>query len=163
MKAAVDASLCNGCGICEIVCPEVFRMSGGNETGLAVVRGEVVPEEAIRFCRDARDCCKPRAISLSDDETQPRFPARRTRLRVQRVAPGAGRDATGAGLANLVGGDVSLRRPLRGRESDPIFRCSQKPRTERTGLGKCQKYLVSIWARRTRAWPSWKAASRRSF
>ena len=73
MKVTVDPRLCNGCGICETVCPEVFHMTQAGGSLLAVVRSEVVPEEAIRFCRDARDCCRPRAVVLSDEETQRRF------------------------------------------------------------------------------------------
>ena len=75
MKVTVDTTLCNGCGLCETVCPEVFRMSGGNGKGFAVVRSEVVPEAAVRFCRDARDCCRPRAILLTDDNRRPRHRA----------------------------------------------------------------------------------------
>ena len=67
MKVSVDPELCTGCGICEVVCPEVFRMNGGGRKQFAVVRTELVPEEAINFCRDARDCCKPEAICVVED------------------------------------------------------------------------------------------------
>lgn len=67
MRATVDSKLCTGCGICEVVCPEVFRMNGDGRNPLAVVRGEPVPEEAIKFCRDAKYCCKPGAILIIED------------------------------------------------------------------------------------------------
>lgn len=67
MKVTVDPQLCNGCGMCEIVCPEVFRLNGGVEHHFAVVRNDIVPTAAENFCRDARDCCKPHAILISED------------------------------------------------------------------------------------------------
>ena len=65
MKATVDTNVCNGCGICEIICPEIFRMAGSDGKQFAVVRAETVPEQAVNFCVDARDCCKPEAILLT--------------------------------------------------------------------------------------------------
>jgi ferredoxin len=39
MKAKVDPNLCIGCGICEQVCPAVFKM---NDEGIAVaIEGEI--------------------------------------------------------------------------------------------------------------------------
>ena len=75
MRVTVDPKLCTGCGICEVVCPEVFRLDGGGKKPFAVVRSETVPEEAVNFCRDARDCCKPQAILVVEDPsvaTRPR-------------------------------------------------------------------------------------------
>lgn len=63
MTAAVDPAACTGCGICAIICPEVFRMSGGRKES-AVVHCETVPEEYESFCTDARDCCKGKAIRV---------------------------------------------------------------------------------------------------
>ncbi len=63
MKATVETDLCKGCGACEIICPEVFRMNGGRND-FAVVHSETVPEEADNFCVDARNCCKPKAIRI---------------------------------------------------------------------------------------------------
>ena len=64
MTAALDRTVCTGCGICAIICPEVFRMQGGRKD-IAVVHAETVPEEAETFCEDARDCCKRKAIQLN--------------------------------------------------------------------------------------------------
>ena len=66
MKATVATESCTGCGICEIICPEVFRMNGGSREKRAVVHVETVPDEAGCFCVDARDCCKGNAIQLGD-------------------------------------------------------------------------------------------------
>lgn len=66
LRVEVDAALCNGCGICEVVCPEVFRMDGEGQRPVAVVLQDVVPLEAMNFCIDARDCCKPNAIRIGN-------------------------------------------------------------------------------------------------
>ncbi len=63
MKATVNPNLCTGCGLCEIMCPEVFRMNGGREA-FAFAHSETVDEEADNFCVDARDCCNPNAIRI---------------------------------------------------------------------------------------------------
>ena len=67
MKAYLNPDLCTGCTICEVVCPEVFRMNENGGRPVAVVHTEEVPEEAMSFCRDARDCCRPRAIDLHEE------------------------------------------------------------------------------------------------
>ncbi|NCC50485.1 MAG: ferredoxin [Spartobacteria bacterium] len=73
MKETVDSKRCSGCGICEIVCPEIFRMSVGGRKKCALVHTEIVPEEAINFCRDARDCCKQQAIAIVEKGGKPRY------------------------------------------------------------------------------------------
>lgn len=49
-------------------------------------------------------------------------PEEADRVGLQRVAPGAGRNPAGTELATVVGGDVSLRRPLREGKPDALFR-----------------------------------------
>jgi len=79
MKATVDPKRCNGCGMCAVVCPEVFRMDGGPARDVAVVLHEIVPEAAIAFLRIAAECCVRNAI-LTDGP--------RPAIRAQRVGIG---------------------------------------------------------------------------
>ena len=65
MKATVEQDLCTGCGICEIVCPEVFEMKPDTGRGVAFVHTQKVPDRFSAFCVDARDCCPTNAIALS--------------------------------------------------------------------------------------------------
>mgnify|MGYP001556529441 CR=1 FL=1 len=63
MKAKVDQDLCSGCGLCEEVCPEVFKMG---DDDIAKVKVETVPPEAEQSCRDAADQCPSEAISIDE-------------------------------------------------------------------------------------------------
>jgi len=93
MRVSVDTQVCNGCGICEVICPEVFRMETGNGRKRAAVLSDTVPEAAWNFCRDARDCCKPRAIAITEPEQKPAigvgscFEAHRRARRMLRSVP----------------------------------------------------------------------------
>ncbi|MDD4362641.1 MAG: ferredoxin [Atribacterota bacterium] len=59
MKATVDSDLCTGCGLCESTCPEVFEM----QDDLAVVKVDVVPQDAEESCKEAAEDCPVGAIS----------------------------------------------------------------------------------------------------
>jgi ferredoxin len=61
MKATVDKNLCLGCGVCPIVCPEVFEM---DENDKAQVKVNPVPSEAEADCRKAADECPVSAIKI---------------------------------------------------------------------------------------------------
>ena len=58
MRAFVDQDMCIGCGLCEGICPEVFRM---NESGLAEAFEDTTDEnrEAVM---EAIDSCPVTAI-----------------------------------------------------------------------------------------------------
>jgi len=62
MKALVDASICVGCGLCTNICPEVFVMDGD----IAIVKGDMVPAEAMASCKDATASCPVTAITMQD-------------------------------------------------------------------------------------------------
>jgi len=60
MKAKVDPDSCIGCGLCETLCPEVFRL----EDDKAVAYVATVPLEAEEACRKTADECPVAAIAL---------------------------------------------------------------------------------------------------
>ena len=62
MKAKVDESICCGCGPCEDLCPEVFRILDG----VAKVRVPVVPAAAEEKCRQAQESCPTEAITIEE-------------------------------------------------------------------------------------------------
>jgi ferredoxin len=64
MKAIVDSALCNGCEVCSVICPEVFRMDRIGGRRIAAVRCDAVTGNALSFCRDAMECCRTGAILL---------------------------------------------------------------------------------------------------
>lgn len=60
MKASVDKDTCIGCGLCENICPEVFRMEGDK----AVIYVEPVPQKLETSCKQAADECPVAAILI---------------------------------------------------------------------------------------------------
>ncbi|MDA8443394.1 MAG: ferredoxin [Peptococcaceae bacterium] len=60
MKVTVDKGTCIGCGACEAVCPEVFRL--GDDLA-EVILNEIGPELEDGV-RDAADSCPVGAISI---------------------------------------------------------------------------------------------------
>jgi ferredoxin len=62
MKAKVNEDLCNGCGPCEEVCPEVFKVV----ENLARVQVDPVPPEVAQSCRQAAENCPTEAITIED-------------------------------------------------------------------------------------------------
>lgn len=63
MKPVVDADLCIGCGMCESVCPEAFRLE---EDGLSHPVAETIGEDLYECAREAQDSCPTDAISLQE-------------------------------------------------------------------------------------------------
>jgi len=60
MKVKVNPELCNGNGLCEETCPELFKV----QAGLSVVRLDEVPVDVEQSCRGAADGCPTGAISI---------------------------------------------------------------------------------------------------
>ena len=61
MKATVYKDLCIGCGVCEDVCPEVFRM---NDDGLAEVIVDLIDESVLDKAKEAQAECAVDAITI---------------------------------------------------------------------------------------------------
>ena len=62
MKAKVDAELCTGCGPCEDICPEVFKVVND----VAEVQVDVVPRDVEDKCREAAENCPNEAIFIEE-------------------------------------------------------------------------------------------------
>jgi ferredoxin len=63
MKVRVDATLCNGCGPCVDICPEVFEF---NQDGIAVVKIKQIPVGSEEACQEAADSCPTEAIAIEE-------------------------------------------------------------------------------------------------
>jgi len=63
MKPTVDTDLCIGCGNCEELCPEVFRL---DDDGMSRVIAEHPGPELYECTRDAQDSCPVDAISIEE-------------------------------------------------------------------------------------------------
>ncbi|HHW00932.1 MAG TPA: ferredoxin [Clostridiaceae bacterium] len=63
MKAYVDQGLCIGCGLCESLCPEVFRMA---DDGLAKAIEGDIPESSEDCAKDAESQCPTEAIKVEE-------------------------------------------------------------------------------------------------
>lgn len=61
MKASIDREGCISCGLCETLCPEVFRMA---DDGYAEVYVDPVPESAEDAAKDAADSCPVSVITV---------------------------------------------------------------------------------------------------
>jgi ferredoxin len=63
MKVYVDSETCMGCGVCETIAPEIFRL--GDEI-YAHVLLDPVPEEYRDLVQQALDECPEEAISFEE-------------------------------------------------------------------------------------------------
>lgn len=63
MKISIDKDKCDGCGLCEVICPENFEMDKGGY--FAVVKNQ--PDDGLdeqRNCLGAADSCPVEAITV---------------------------------------------------------------------------------------------------
>jgi ferredoxin len=61
MKAFVDRDACIGCGLCESICPEVFRM---DDEGISEVIVDDIPDSLLEAAQDAASQCPAGAIRI---------------------------------------------------------------------------------------------------
>ena len=62
MKAIIDEELCTACGVCEEICPEVFKL--GDD--IAEVIGDKIPAEAEETAQEALEECPVECIVFED-------------------------------------------------------------------------------------------------
>lgn len=63
MKVKVDSKMCNGTGLCEQTCPDVFELI----KGVSTVKVNEVRPETEQSCKEAADSCPTEAISIIED------------------------------------------------------------------------------------------------
>lgn len=63
MKAIVKKAACSGYGVCQEICPEVFKL---DENGIAYVESELVPAGLEERAREAADACPQSALAVED-------------------------------------------------------------------------------------------------
>ena len=62
MKINISRSACNGTGLCERLCPQLFEVVEGT----AQLKHPRVPKEAEALCREAAKHCPTRAIRITE-------------------------------------------------------------------------------------------------
>ena len=62
MRAKVNPEMCNGTGLCEQMCPEVFQL----KEGTSIVKVDDIPMDAQQNCRQAAADCPTEAISIEE-------------------------------------------------------------------------------------------------
>ena len=67
MKVKVNKDACIGCGACEQICRDVFRLS---DDGLSEAKVEEVKEEFQDEVRDAADSCPTGAIEIEEGQEE---------------------------------------------------------------------------------------------
>lgn len=60
MKASIDRANCIACGLCEGMCPDVFRMADG----AAEVYVDVIPKALEKEVQEAADSCPVSVITV---------------------------------------------------------------------------------------------------
>ena len=69
MKIIVDATLCEGNGVCEAIAPELFRLDDAGQLRVDST-GPVTAEQRTRAAKAVR-CCPKGALRLVDGRTDP--------------------------------------------------------------------------------------------
>ena len=64
MKIELNRKKCNGCGMCAVICPKLFRIEKGNPHPVARLLAREVPPDSVLFSWDAASLCPTNAITL---------------------------------------------------------------------------------------------------
>jgi len=59
MKFRIKTEVCRGCGICEVICPSVFKM----EDNMAKVVAVNVPKDMVQCALHGESVCPVKAIT----------------------------------------------------------------------------------------------------
>lgn len=70
MKVQIDSRKCTGCGMCVIICPELFCLECHNPNAIAVARRERLSERTACFARNAALHCPTNAIAIMPEIEQ---------------------------------------------------------------------------------------------
>ncbi len=62
MKIEIDHDICIGCGICEITCPEVFKMK---DDVMSIIKNPTL-KTSEKACMEAKEDCPVEAISIKE-------------------------------------------------------------------------------------------------
>jgi ferredoxin len=65
MRLRIDSGLCTGCGSCEEICPEVFRVTDKIVVNMLGYASDL-PEFLENACLDAVDYCPVEAIIIEE-------------------------------------------------------------------------------------------------
>ena len=63
MKAIVDRDACISCGLCESVCPEVFKL---DDEDISTVIQDPIDSENEDCARESEDSCPTNAIHIEE-------------------------------------------------------------------------------------------------
>ena len=63
MKAVVDRDACISCGLCESVCPEVFKL---DDEDISTVIQDPIDSENEDCAKEAEDSCPTNAIHIEE-------------------------------------------------------------------------------------------------
>jgi ferredoxin len=61
MKATVDKETCIGCGLCESICPAVFKLGSDGKSDVIV---DEISKNLQADCQQAADSCPVSAITI---------------------------------------------------------------------------------------------------
>ena len=66
-SVSVDQETCIGCGACEALCPNHFRMEEKEcDLKAVAIKSKIEKEEEVQGCKEAAECCPVQCIYVKD-------------------------------------------------------------------------------------------------